>query len=61
MFPGAKESVVIKANDASSSEPRIEGKFSISHGDNCGSEGFFFARSNVNIIAVSFNMIINSD
>ena len=50
MFPGEK-SAVIEANRASSSPPRIAGKFSINHGS---SEGFFFARQNVNILAVSF-------
>jgi len=48
MFPG-EESVVIEANGASASQPRIAGKFSINHGS---SEGLFFARENVNILAI---------
>ncbi|KIL66491.1 hypothetical protein M378DRAFT_160966 [Amanita muscaria Koide BX008] len=49
MSPGAEESVVIEANGASASQPRIAGKFSINHGS---SEGVFFARQNVNILAI---------
>jgi len=49
IFPG-KKSVVIGANDASASEPRQSGEFSINLGDNRSSEGSFSAQSNVNIL-----------
>ena len=54
MLPPGAESVVVKADGGLASVPRIAGKFSINDGGNSISEGFFFARSNVNIFVVSF-------